>query len=252
MGSSLRRSHHAWLLKVLGVLATCFAAGSGDGGSRVRRGPTRDAVEHRGDGNLERVDGHDRKRSDRACRDRHRSHGDDDRPSQPPSTPCVQTGDEIVLTNRSDYDPGETVFITGSGYAASCDVTIKVTRPDGSVVKGDGCVRPWKRPRRHRRRRRAHLRLRSRRHPGRVPRPGPRRRRDGPRDHDVLRRRSASSWRAGRQRAAPPSPARVRTPVTRTPRTTSARCATRARTSSAPSSGSTRLSRPTRSASASS
>jgi hypothetical protein len=52
--------------------------------------------------------------------------------------PCLQTGFESVATDKEDYQPEETVYITGSGYAAECSVIIRVTRPDGSIVVGDG------------------------------------------------------------------------------------------------------------------
>ena len=55
---------------------------------------------------------------------------------------CVALGTEQVATDRADYAPGETVHVTGSGYAASCIVRVEVTRPDGSVVKGDGSFTP--------------------------------------------------------------------------------------------------------------
>lgn len=51
---------------------------------------------------------------------------------------CSPTGAETVVTDKSDYAPEETVHITGAGYAASCQATVRVTRPDGSIVKGDG------------------------------------------------------------------------------------------------------------------
>src|SRR3972149_674698 len=51
---------------------------------------------------------------------------------------CTQTGAETVMTDKEDYAPEETVHVTGTGYAASCQVTVRVTRPDGSIVKGDG------------------------------------------------------------------------------------------------------------------
>ncbi|MEK6275737.1 MAG: hypothetical protein AABM30_10405, partial [Actinomycetota bacterium] len=56
--------------------------------------------------------------------------------------PCPQTGIETVATDAHAYDPGSLVHMTGSGYAAVCDVVVKVTRPDGSVVTGDGTFTP--------------------------------------------------------------------------------------------------------------
>ena len=55
-------------------------------------------------------------------------------PAPPPAaTPCAPTGMESVATDRDGYQPGETVHITGSGYAAFCSVQVDVERPDGVV-----------------------------------------------------------------------------------------------------------------------
>ena len=43
-----------------------------------------------------------------------------------------------VTTDRSDYGPLELVVITGEGFAPNSTVTVRVTRPDGSIIKGDG------------------------------------------------------------------------------------------------------------------
>jgi len=51
---------------------------------------------------------------------------------------CSQTGTESAWTDRSSYAPGSVVHVFGLGYAVGCDVVVKVTRPDGSVVVGDG------------------------------------------------------------------------------------------------------------------
>src|SRR5437868_9420620 len=55
---------------------------------------------------------------------------------------CVQTGMETVTTNREDYAPGALVHVTGTGYGPGCDVVVKITRPDGLVVVGDGSDTP--------------------------------------------------------------------------------------------------------------
>ena len=55
---------------------------------------------------------------------------------------CPQTGNELVATDDSQYAPGSIVHVTGMGYAPNCDVVVKVTRPDGTVVKGDGSFMP--------------------------------------------------------------------------------------------------------------
>src|ERR1043166_1201358 len=52
--------------------------------------------------------------------------------------PCPQTGMETVMTDRAAYAPGSLVHMSGTGYASDCDVVVKVTRPDGLVVTGDG------------------------------------------------------------------------------------------------------------------
>lgn len=51
--------------------------------------------------------------------------------SDPVTTPTV-------WTDKSDYAPEETVIIYGSGFEPGLEVLVKVTRPDGSVVTGDG------------------------------------------------------------------------------------------------------------------
>jgi hypothetical protein len=57
-------------------------------------------------------------------------------------TSCERRGTESIATDKADYAPGETVHMAGAGYAPSCLVKIKVVRPDGSVVKGDGSFTP--------------------------------------------------------------------------------------------------------------
>jgi hypothetical protein len=58
------------------------------------------------------------------------------------SVACIATGSESIATDKADYGPGETVSITGTGFAASCNVVMRVTRPDGSVVTGNGSYTP--------------------------------------------------------------------------------------------------------------
>ncbi len=55
---------------------------------------------------------------------------------------CNSTGSPNVSTDKEDYDPGETVIISGSGYPCGVELTVKVTRPDGTVVVGDGSFAP--------------------------------------------------------------------------------------------------------------
>ena len=57
-------------------------------------------------------------------------------------TSCSATGSESLATDKEDYHPEETVQVSGAGFGMGCDVVIKVTRPDGSVVKGDGTFDP--------------------------------------------------------------------------------------------------------------
>src|SRR4029450_7997468 len=59
-----------------------------------------------------------------------------------PGPAGAQTATGPVATDKQDYAPGEVVHMTGAGYAASCAVVVKVTRPDGSVVTGDGSSTP--------------------------------------------------------------------------------------------------------------
>jgi hypothetical protein len=48
-----------------------------------------------------------------------------------------------VTTDKDDYSSGETVHVTGTGFTAGGELTIKVIRPDDSVVTGDGSFAPW-------------------------------------------------------------------------------------------------------------
>jgi len=63
---------------------------------------------------------------------------------------CVSVGVVVaaqatpsIWTDKPDYTPGETVHIEGSGFAPGEPLRIKVIRPDGSVVTGDGSFEPW-------------------------------------------------------------------------------------------------------------
>jgi Domain of unknown function (DUF5979) len=62
--------------------------------------------------------------------------------ADPEPTSCTRLGTETIATDQPDYPPGATVHMTGAGYAPSCLVRVEVTRPDGSVVKGDGSFAP--------------------------------------------------------------------------------------------------------------
>src|SRR5215211_2593174 len=56
-------------------------------------------------------------------------------PSGADASQCGQTGMETVATDAADYAPGLTVHITGSGYGPACDVTVKISRPDGVIER---------------------------------------------------------------------------------------------------------------------
>jgi uncharacterized surface anchored protein len=61
--------------------------------------------------------------------------------------PDGQEGGNVILnpalsTDKEDYHPEETVVITGTGFVPNAIYTIAVTRPDGSVVIGDGSFTP--------------------------------------------------------------------------------------------------------------
>lgn len=58
----------------------------------------------------------------------------------PDQTPIVLNPE--LDTDKEDYSPEETVIITGTGFAPNAIYTIVVTRPDGSVVIGDGSFTP--------------------------------------------------------------------------------------------------------------
>ena len=60
----------------------------------------------------------------------------------PRPTRCERRGRETIATDKADYRPGATVHMTGARYARSCLVKVKVVRPDGSVVRGDGSFEP--------------------------------------------------------------------------------------------------------------
>ena len=55
----------------------------------------------------------------------------------------TKTGNYTVYTDKDDYAPGETVPMSGEGFVPYAKLHIKVTRPDGSIVSGDGTFEPW-------------------------------------------------------------------------------------------------------------
>jgi hypothetical protein len=67
--------------------------------------------------------------------------------NQDENPPEVQGGGSVILspalsTDKEDYQPEETVIITGTGFAPNAIYDIKVTRPDGSIVPGDASFIP--------------------------------------------------------------------------------------------------------------
>ncbi|MDQ3933482.1 MAG: chitobiase/beta-hexosaminidase C-terminal domain-containing protein [Actinomycetota bacterium] len=56
----------------------------------------------------------------------------------PPAAACAATGDETVATDKPRYPEGDLVEVSGDGYAPGCEVIVRVVRPDGSIVTGDG------------------------------------------------------------------------------------------------------------------
>ena len=138
-GGTSRPGRQLWLAKLPFVVATCFAAGLVTAGVVSGAGPlamlsSTEETETSSESTETTTAPAETAPTDTTPTET--------APTETAGVPCAQTGDEIVLTDRSDYDPGATVFMTGSGYAASCDVTVKVTRPDGSIVKGDGSFDP--------------------------------------------------------------------------------------------------------------
>src|SRR3989442_1082941 len=49
---------------------------------------------------------------------------------------------ETVVTDDGYYALGSIVHMSGMGYAPNYDTIVHMTRPDGSVVKGDGSFAP--------------------------------------------------------------------------------------------------------------
>ncbi len=43
-----------------------------------------------------------------------------------------------VTTDKPDYRPGETVIVSGDGFASSTNYDVPIIRPDGTIVKGGG------------------------------------------------------------------------------------------------------------------
>ncbi|HJX05870.1 MAG TPA: hypothetical protein VJ461_04105, partial [Candidatus Nanoarchaeia archaeon] len=48
-----------------------------------------------------------------------------------------------VCTELDDYSPESTVFVKGNWFAPETSLQVRVTRPDGSIVNGDGSFTEW-------------------------------------------------------------------------------------------------------------
>jgi len=59
-----------------------------------------------------------------------------------PEERCAPSGGETVATDKADYPPESTVLVSGSGYGPGCRLRVEITRPDGSIVRGDGTFSP--------------------------------------------------------------------------------------------------------------
>src|SRR3989339_1545457 len=56
---------------------------------------------------------------------------------------CTITNEYSICANQLDYTPESTVHLSGTGFANHQEYLIRVTRPDGSIVTGDGTFAPW-------------------------------------------------------------------------------------------------------------
>ena len=52
--------------------------------------------------------------------------------STPADVACAPTSGETLSTNGTDFAPGDVVHIRGSGFAATCDISVLVTGPQGA------------------------------------------------------------------------------------------------------------------------
>ena len=53
-------------------------------------------------------------------------------------SPSVTHAAPSVTTDKADYSPDETVIVTGSGFNNGDVLDVVITRPDASIIKGDG------------------------------------------------------------------------------------------------------------------
>src|SRR3989338_2435882 len=52
-------------------------------------------------------------------------------------------GSASITTDKDDYSPEETVLISGTGFVPNAQLLVRVTRPDSSIVTGDGSFGAW-------------------------------------------------------------------------------------------------------------
>jgi alpha-tubulin suppressor-like RCC1 family protein len=55
---------------------------------------------------------------------------------------CGSSGSPAIVTDKADYDPFETVVISGSGFSCGEALSVLVVAPDGSSLSGDGLGSP--------------------------------------------------------------------------------------------------------------
>src|SRR3990172_2058894 len=62
--------------------------------------------------------------------------------NMPGYSASAATGNEVIFTDEAQYLKGETALIFGTGFEPFKSILIRVTRPDGSVVTGNGTETP--------------------------------------------------------------------------------------------------------------
>ena len=137
MGSSLRRSHRAWLLKVVCVLVVCFTAGLVTSGVVSGAGPLAalSTLSETDPPSTETTETTDTSPTDTTeTTDTEPTETTETEPEPEPVPPCVATGDETLAADKPAYLPGGRALLTGSGYEPSCEVTLRVTLPDETVT----------------------------------------------------------------------------------------------------------------------
>jgi large repetitive protein len=123
MGSSLRRSHRAWLLRGVGVLASCLAAGLVTAGVVSGTSAIASLTTE--------------------------SEPNEVTQSAAPAVRCAPAGEDSVWVDKSSYARGAAVSIDGSGFAPDCVVGVRIAAPDGSTsvqdvtTAADGSLDAW-------------------------------------------------------------------------------------------------------------